>query len=465
MRRTLLAALLVACAYAQASCFLREYEWTRDDDATWIIDMDAGAPRPLLLELHNIALGAATSNNCAHGAAADYVVLAWDRLPFAQLPVGCSGKHALYFGLSTMGADTWGTEPRSPTDGTVFAPQMGRTDMTTAAASAAQQPQRFRRLRMWMVSGGDRAPLEPLLLEACVAGAAPDDLDVAARAVGAPRLLPVASCVHAFGGHCGVDIGWVNMAGTPIELAAHSDDNRMTPAYVENGWTLPSVFEAGMHAPDSLRPRMHLGWPCDLGAAAAVEAKWHLDGRTLHLDAMAQRCTLEVAAPGRALVASETPYERDQLAGWRAAADGASIVEAFAEQSERPHVAQTPHETAVENWRKAGVEFPYLSRINAEAHAAANAAAVNHRAARDDDWDDCGGSCCGDDCDAWWISLIVIGAMVLLFFVLLAWCIWWVEPEGWHVWTHPHADHAYETPADYERIHGRPAPKQPEKSV
>lgn len=468
MRRLLFAALLVACAYAQASCFLREYEWTRDDDGTWIIDLDAGAPRPLLLELHEIALGAAAANRCVYGATADYVVLAWDRLPFAQLPVSCGGKHAITFGLSTMAADTWGTAPRSPTDGTLFVPQMGRTDMTTAAASAAQQPQRYRRLRLWMVSGAERAPMGALLVEACVAGAAPADLDVAARTVVAPRLLPVASCVHAFGGHCGVDIGWVNMAGEPIELAAHSADNRLSPAYIENGWTLPSVFEPGMHAPDSLRPRMHLGWPCDLGAAAAVEAKWHLDGRTLHLDAMAQRCTLEVVAPGRVLVSSETPHEREQMDSWRAAADGASPVQAFAEQSERPHVAQTAHEVAVEGWRKAGVQFPYMSRISAEAHAAANMAAVNHRAARDDDWDDCASSCCGSDCDAWWISLIVIGAFVLLFFVMLAWCIWWADPEGWYWWPHPHAphaDHPYESPAEYERLHGRAAPKQTEKTV
>lgn len=463
MRRLLFVALLAACAYAQASCFLREYEWQQDTDGTWFVDIDAGAPRPILLELHEISLRAPDANTCVRGAKADYVALAWDRIPFAQLPVACHDKHDITFGLSTLGSERWGDTPRAPTDGTLFVPQMGRTDMTTAAASAAQQPQRYRRLRMWMVSGGTRTPMNALLVEACVLGAA-TELNVAARTVVAPRLLPIASCVHAFGGHCGADIGWVNMAGEPIELAAHSLDNRMSPAYIENGWTLPSTFEPGVHLPDSLRPRMHLGWPCDVGGATAVEAKWHLDGRTLHLDGVAQRCTLEVSAPGHVLVSSETPTERTKAeeAAWHAAADGASIVQAFAEQSERPHVAQTAHEVAVENWQKAGVQFPYYSRINAEAHRVSNEAAVNHRAARDDDWNNCSNSCCGDDCNAWWISLIVIGAFLLLLFFMLVVCIWWADPEGWHWYSHPrvpHEYHPYESPEEYERIHGRAAPK------
>ena len=454
MHRFVVLAVLVVCAWAQASCFLREYEWTADTDGTWFADIDAGDAHPILLELHDLSLAPVDTNPCVRAAASDFVTLAWDRLPFAQFPTACHDKHGLYFGVSTLGSKKWGDTTHSPTDGTVYAPQMGRVDMATATASAAQVPQRFRRLRMWMVSGGVRAPLVPFTVESCVLGGGPIDLDAATRTITMPRLLPLAGCVHEFGGHCGVNVGWVNMEAAPIELVAHGDDNRLSPASLENGWTLPSVFDTGVHVPDSLTPRMHFGWPCNIGSADAVEAKWHLDGRTLHLDGMARRCAVAVVAPGHTLVTNEVAvdHERAQIAAWHAAADGATVSTQLAEQSERPHVAQTAHEIAVENWQKAGVQFPYMSRISAEQHAAANAAAVNHHRARDSDD-------CDSDCETWWIVITVIFAVIfgLLFIVLIVWCIY--GDYGWYGWPHvyaPHAWHPQETPEEYERLHGRP---------
>jgi hypothetical protein len=465
LRAFVLVACLAAAASAQAHCFLREYEWTpaEEGSAGWYVDVDVLAPRPLLLELQDVAVGAPESNQCAHGAHADYIVFAWDRLPFAQFPVPCGRHDTLYFGISNLGAARWGESAHKPVDGTLFAPQLGRSDMASGTASAAAEPVRFRRLRMWSMSGATRAPAAPLTLHACV-DAAPTDVDPAARTVTPPRLLPLFDCVHAFGGHCGTNLGWINSELDEIALEPHTDANRVAPAYIENGWHLPASYAPGRHAPASLQPRLHVGWPCDPGTAAGVEARWHLDGRTLHLDALTRRCEVEVAAPGHVLVWGETPAERDgaRTKAAQAAADhdALDLGGGQAEQVERPHVAQVAHEAAVEGWRKAGVEFPYMSRIAAEQRAKANAAAKHHTVARDCDDST---SCCGDDCDAWWISLIVLGAVFLIgLFVLFA-LLWWCEPDGWYWWPHPHAPHAmhpYESRAEYERLHGRAPPAE-----
>lgn len=457
MHRVLVLAALVACACAQASCFLREYEWTADTDGTWFADIDAGDNHPILLELHDVSLAPVDVNPCVRAATSDFVTLAWDRLPFAQFPTACHDKHGLYFGVSSLGSNKWGDVTHSPTDGTVYAPQMGRVDMATATATPSQVPPRFRRLRMWMVSGGVRAPLGPFTLESCVLGGGPIDLDAATRTITMPRLLPIAGCVHAFGGHCGVNVGWVNMDVAPVELAAHSEDNRLSPASLENGWTLPSTFDTGVHVPDSFKPLMRLSWACDLGGAAApVEVKWHLDGRTLHLDGMARRCATEMVAPGHTLVTSEVAAdnERAKIASWQAAADSATVSTQLAEQSERPHVAQTAHEVAVANWREAGVEFPYMSRISAEQHAAANVAAVSHHRARDSDDD----SDCDSTCQAW-IAFGIFAAFFIIMGIifLIFWCFY--GDYGWYGWPHAHAPHAWhprETPEEYERLHGHP---------
>jgi len=460
LRALVLVVCLTATVAAQAHCYVGQYDWQPDDDGHgWYVDVDTVAATPVLLELQDMAVGPPDANRCVSAAHADYIVLAWDRVPFAQYPVPC-GRHTLYFGVSTLGADMWGTDARSPSDGTLFAPQMGRADMLTGTASAATDPIQYRRLRMWTVSGAVRAPVEPLTVHVCV-GERPVDVDARLRPIEAPRLLPVADCVHAFGGHCGTNLGWINSGNDAIELAPHTNDNRLTPTYVENGWHLPSSFAPGSHAPSSLAPHMHVGWPCDRGTVDGLEVHWHLDGRTLRLTPTTRRCTAEVAAPGHTLVWGETPAEREgaRVKAAQAAADGdARLIGGPAEQSERPHVAQVAHETAVEGWRKAGVAFPYMSRINAEAHAAANVAAVNHHGARDDCVDN---GCCGDECDWWWIWLIFIGAFLLFVLVAVFVALWWCEPDGWYWLPHPHAPHAmhpYESPAEYERIHGREAP-------
>jgi hypothetical protein len=196
---------------------------------------------------------------------------------------------------------------------------------------------------------------------------------------------------------------------------------------------------------------MHFGWACDMGGSAAlVEAKWHLDGWTLHLDALAQRCfDAGAPPPGKTFVWDAT--QQLSLDGFKA---DVSFVPDAAAQSERPHVAAVDHAAAVDAWRQAGVAHPYMSSVAADAHAVANVEAVSHRGRRDSDnncWDTC--TDCTDD---WWWVWVVFGAFLLFFFVFVVVLIFWCNPELYE-FPHPHhpdKTHVYESPAHYRALHG-----------
>lgn len=462
MRRLLVflsVALLACSAQAALHCFAGEYAWAPiGARGAWFVDLDVAAGTPVLLQLADIRLAPAVAPCSGH----DAVVLGWDSLPFAQLPVPCKDDEDLLFGVGSHAPDVWGTEPLTPRDGRIVAPQGARVDMASGVANAHGEPSRTRRLLLTMASGASRVPVAPLTVQTCVVG--PDAPQVDAYVLAAstlPRIVPIAECVREFGGHCGVNVGWINSAGAPIELPAHTDANRVHPPGVENGWTLPSVFAAGTHAPASLSPHMHFGWACDVGLVGGVEAKWHLDGWTLHLDALAQRCAdPDAPPPGKTFVWDAA--DRMGLDSYKDGGD-ARIGVGLAVQTEVPHVAATPHDAAVEAWKKSGEKSPYMSTVAAESHAAANVEALSHRTRRSaplgrrsdcECWDEC------TDCaDAWWVLPVVLGVFLLFILCLGIALWWWAEPEL-HAPSSPSPRpvRIYESDADYHARTGTRAP-------
>lgn len=370
-------ALLAAAAHAQLLCTVQEVHWVRQaDNRTYAAELDVLAGRPVMLELNAIELAPATVSRCAHDQRRDDVRLGWEQpgggsLPFFQGPISCDDQRPLAFGVSNLASELWGASRRSVQNDALFAPQEARIDMLTATYSVRQTPQRWRRLHLDTASGSVRAPLGSLLVHVCVLESdAPATLPDGARITEAPRLLPLADCVRAFGGHCGVNVGYANSAGAPIELRRHSDANRLHPSSLENGWTLPSRFEPGLHRPDSMRRHWHLGWACDSGLDDP-EAKWHLDGRTLHLDLMARRCSDASGEQRPGATFSWYQSAEDRLAAARAGND--EKFQAHAQtQHERPHVQQISQADAERAWRQQHVAQPYMSQTNKLAHDAAD---------------------------------------------------------------------------------------------
>lgn len=377
MKCALLLLVLIACVYAQLLCTVQELNWSRQsDNRSYAVEIDVITGRPVMLELSGIQLAPAAVSLCVHGQKRDDVRLGWAQpgggsLPFFQAPIYCDDQRPLAFGVSNLASELWGDSRRSVIDDAVFAPQSARVDMTTATYHTRQQPLRLRRLVLDTASGSLRAPIGSLLVHSCVLEHdAPAVLPQGARITTAPRLLPLADCVRAFGGHCGVNVGYVNSAGAPIELRRHSDVNRLHPSWLENGWTLPSHFEPGLHRPDSMQRHWHFGWRCDSGLDDD-EAKWHLDGRTLHLDHMAMRCS---EASGESRPGSSFSWynsAEDRLSAVREGIDDKVTVHAAA-QHETPHVQQISQADAERAWKQNNVAQPYLSQTNKLAHDAAD---------------------------------------------------------------------------------------------
>lgn len=466
MFRTWVAVLLCAVAAASAAelrCFVREYKWEDDAGLGWAVEIDTLVDRPELLELGSLAFQPVKpgSSGCLHHQRHNTLEFGWavrsgGTVPFASFATHCEDRVELAFGVSTMGAEVWGPDARHITDGSMFAPQGGRVDMQTGTTNVREHASRWRRLTARWATGSHRQPGAPIMVHVCALEHDNKPLDVPEewREVGTPRILPLADCVREFGGHCGVNVGWV--AQEDVSLRAHTDTNRVHPQSLENGWHLPSVFDAGAHLPGSLKPHFHLGWACDLGLRD-VEAKWHLDGYTLHMDHLAARCNDPLAdeQPGRTFVWSTK--DEDNMQRYKVQGDHVNTLPAQHHPNQKPHSESFTQAQAEHAWKKAGVETPVL------------ADRVHSRSARQvvqDEGCGCGYGCCTDCDDSWWVLLVLFGLLLLVpaVFIGLALCGAW----DWNDW------HSYEDPAsrtsttvrtryyadqeDYRRTHGREPP-------
>ena len=421
--------VVVSASSSPVRCFLREYEWQNDTDAVFYIrGLDALSARPLLLALVDVTVAHTSVDRCVAAAhRVDMLALGWRfdgmpstvaGVPFAHLPVRCADTAPLEFALSSLGAETWGAEPPSVKrvrSAAPYAPQYGRVDMLTASAPAGGvlQPSRTRTLTLSTTSHSVRVPVAPLLVQSCVLATELGDAPVDPRwreLLAVPRLLPLAECIRAYGGHCGVNLGYV-MSGDAVNLSRHTDANRLHPASLENGFSLPETFTRGYHAPGAMTPHLHLGWPCDSAVRGNEEAKWHLDGYTLHLDALAERCFNSedgMPAPGHLFSTPESVHE--------------SAHSSVDEDSTPPHA---------------------LAR-------------------RDDDCCACPDTC--TDCDSWWGVLVFFGVLLAIPLVVLA--IAWAYSYDWvdgpsYVFPDPHnptVHRHYQSPHEYAALHGRYPP-------
>lgn len=426
MRGYIFLLAFVCVATAQLRCFTREYTW-QQNGALWTVDpFDALSTRPALLLLADVELAPPTENLCAPGQRVDSVLLGWrpngvpesaPGIPFTSYPVSCRDTRTLQFGVSSLGSAAWGNAAAAPVAGEVFAPQHGRVDMATASASDRQAAVRRRVLTLSMSSRTVRVPMAPLRVLVCLAGDAPVELDTAWRETEyAPAILPLVDCVHAFGGYCGANLGYVARAA--INLTRHTDANRLHPTSLENGFTLTETFSAGVRTPD--KHFMHVGWACgDTGSD--VEAKWHLGEVVLHLDATAYRCG----------AVDPSAADEQDFSAVRTGVDADSHVD--------PTLA-------------ANKKHPFGRRVEKR--------------------DECCGSCgCdGSGCTAaTWVSFALIVGVLVMGVLLVVGLAWWCDYDWRDVHAYPHPRnhsivHSYESAAEYERIHGHPPPVVGKKS-
>lgn len=456
----LLFALAVAASAASLRCFVREYEWQDDAGLGWATEIDTIVERPELLELASLQFRPVKpgTSQCEHHQRFNDVEFGWavqngGTVPFASYPTHCEDRVELSFGISTMGSERWGHEARHVTGGQLFAPQGGRVDMQTGTTNVREHSTRWRRLTARWATGSRREVAVPVMVHVCALEHDNQVLDVSKewREIDTPRILPLADCVREFGGHCGVNVGWA--ASESVELEAHTGVNRVHPKSLENGWHLPSTYESGVHKPTSLKPHFHFGWACDLGLRD-VEAKWHLDGYTLHIDHYAARCNdpLADSQPGRTFVWSTN--DEDRMEKYKVHGDHVDIRPAQHHPNEKPKTEVFTQKQADKAWKKAGVSEPVVADQVAHAHG---------RRQSTETVCGCGYGCC-DDCNNnnWWVGLVLLAVFLLvpvgiLFFVLFGgWGC-----DDWHPYDEPgsHAGTRYYADEDeYRRIHGQDPP-------
>ena len=466
-----LALVLVMCAVAAHAgtmrCFVREHEWVDDEGLGWAAEIDTISEHPDLLELAALSFKpvVAGTSGCVHRQHFNDIQLGWAvqagaTVPFASYPTHCDDRIQLSFGVSTMGSEVWGEEPRHVTDGELFAPHDGRVDMQTGTTNVRQHATRWRRLTVRWATGSRREPVAtPFTVHVCVMehdNAPPLEVDMDAwREVDPPRILPLAECVREFGGHCGANVGWA--AEERVELRAHTDVNRLHPTRLENGWHLPSAFDAGVHKPGSLKPHFHFGWHCETGVGDS-EAKWHLDGYTLHLDHLAARCNDPLAdeQPGKSFVWSTK--DEDNMDSYKVHSDHVNVLPAQYHPKQKPHTQIFTEAEAKKAWKHAGVDEPVLAEAHSHGRRQEGVAAEGC----------CGYGCC-TDCsgdDYWWVWLIFLLVLLLVpgCILFVAWATSW-DLNDWHYYEDPAPRTSttvqtryYADQADYKRTHGRDPP-------
>jgi hypothetical protein len=370
---------------------------------------------PLWLSIENIQLSGTRYDRCSVGSM-DAILLQWatymeeeedgsdsnnnnntlrltGRATFSYYPVHCQQNSRLFFGVSSLGAKRWGSRPRHVHDGAVFAPRQSEVDMlTTVSARHSSRsdftPPRERVLIVATASGSERELLGSPTIKTCVWE---HDLQFPVRDytkawwhewATKPRLLPFVTCVRQYGSNCGADLGYVNTLEeegvddvTNITLAAHSPLNTLHPSSLENGFTLPSVFTAGVHhSYFDDEHHMHVGWACDYmgGGEVFVEARWHLDSFVLHLGRHTRRCNDDVADP---MGGGYDVHESDSVDPLSFDADAQRREQHYRAKNDRPlhfplkpqHpepiVYHVPAEVAARRWRDVGVEKERVSVI------------------------------------------------------------------------------------------------------
>jgi hypothetical protein len=281
--------------------------------------------------------------------------------------VHCSAPDPLLFGVGTLAMPIWGAKTRTVGDGTTFRPQGGRVSMLTGLYSAQQTPQRWRTLQVRMTS--ERFFDAPISVRVCMLDSeVPSDLPAGLTELSPPRLLPLTTCVEAYGGTCDLSLGYVNSSPDPIYLKYGSRANQLVPSSMQNGFTMPSTFLPGIHWPTEFTPPLYVTWSCDFGERPDA-ADWRLDGLNLYLDAQDQLCgeppvvTLEGIVVSAEHVAMETtlnryrennPYVTNQLQDLTIAL---------------PQAIDVPYSIAQFRWAQHGVVSPQMSVVAEEMFA------------------------------------------------------------------------------------------------
>jgi len=450
MRLCILLIVVVTVVHATLNfrCFSREYEWQDDSGIGWYIEIDTLSERPELLQLASIEFRPVRpgTSGCVHHQHINDLYLGWavddgGSIEFANYPTHCEDRAELSFGVSNLGSEYWGYDARHVTDGKLYAPQDGRIDMQTGTVNIRQHATRWRRLTARWTTGSRREPALPLSISVCILSKETPDVGAEWMEFPPPRIVPIADCVREFGGRCGVNVGWV--AAQDVSLTAHTDENRIHPKSLENGWDLPSSFASGVHLPNKVSPHMHFGWTCDLGAQEA-EAKWHLDGYTLHLNMMAQRCNdpLADAQPGRTFV--WTTDDRAYMEGYKQSGDKMHAWLAK-DNKDAPKTHSISHEKAQKAWKNAGVDTPIIAEQVAHSHGQ-----------RQVDQENCVGYGCCTNCAAenWWVAFIFFGFFLFIpFFILLLACWSGWDWSDWTQYSHPEYGAIYCADADdFRRI-------------
>ena len=301
----LLAAVVVVNAQSGGvRCFVGQYimRLTPPSNFTALSDMgkvlystelDLLAAEPLMVSFDDIPLSQVYKNGCGRGVKKDMVHFVWSDdprffVPFASLPMECGGRQSQSFGLSTLGYQVWGIKARSVYDGSLFAVQGGRASMLTGMYNMNMKPRRTRPLMVHMSS--ERNFERALTVRSCIwADQVPYDMPQDVYEVDPPRLMPLAACTQEYGGRCATQLGYINSAGMPLELKYPSALNKLLPPSVENGFTMVTRFEEGVHQPSEFRPPLHVTWPCDYGEEPE-QAHWLVDGLVLAFNSHDRLC-------------------------------------------------------------------------------------------------------------------------------------------------------------------------------
>lgn len=355
MQRALLCLTFLLCflcgVFAQLRCFDAEFPPVEADPehSRYYYDVDVLAPAPIEITLVNMEFSSVETDRCKWAGNMDGLELYMNRVLFSYFPVFCSDRSSLLFSVSNLGQDQWGSEPRSPSNDKLrFETQYGRVDMRSGVFSPIQQASRHRNITIRLFSGSARTfmPVPPhaLIVRVCLlARDVPADVsDTPYIEVGADEntVYPFSSCIYEVNGRCGAQLGYISTAdaGSAVHIKRHGVRNSLSPAYVENGWTLPNDFPSGIRELDT-EPHMHVGWNCEFD-----DVRWSINGSSLRLDDQTRRCRQPAAQS-----------EAFQFGGY------ASPFVAMVKRPILPHQPKLALAQAVQAWADAGVRIPVIS--------------------------------------------------------------------------------------------------------
>lgn len=359
----------LVCLGAALRCFTAEFGPVAADPShtSYSYSIDVLAPAPVELAFPLLEFGPVLDNRCSWSGSVDALQITMNGVMVGYWPLSCHEDATLQFGVSTLGPENWGQHVRSPVGGErVFAPQFGRADMRTGTWSTLQAPSRWRNVTVALFSGSERAFMPslgrpraaaPLVVRTCVLEAElPVDMGAGSgfseHEFDYPTVMPLASCVYHHAGRCGANLGYAVAGGGPVAIRRHASQNSLAPAYVENGWKLPELFE-GARLPEQ-EPHMHVGWPCESGA----EVHWRLNGSVLRLGEHSRACALS-------LYNIEGRIDAGQFG-----VSGETVKAAFKPLTHRQRVQKVEIGVAKQAWAAAGVQYPVvIERLAAAANA------------------------------------------------------------------------------------------------